>query len=791
MGCASPGSHVRLIHLFWCLVLVLCGTAIHHPPAAEGAVTEYPISSSVRFGAPVSSFGQVWSVGGQESGPKTSEAHLARLIPGGPVEITTLGTRLPQSLALSADGSRLWLATVQPLNVDPALTSLAPGSEPQDFPGFAACGRIVALSAESTGTVWYASNGRNSGCLPTAAVGKREALGVSTSWPLPADFFPKDLIPAAEGGVWVLGEITNQTAIVFVSAGGDMQMSITSRRAVESGDLALGPDGRPWFGSGSELGHVLPDGTVEFRPAYANPDGLAVGPDGALWMIGYPGYLARLDTASGEVCTFPLQAGTSQQYFHGLTAGPDGNLWYTASRVTGPDTSQSYFARFALDASVKGCRPVNRPPPPRSAPKKAPRFRGINLVRRPRGRTTLLRFGRSSPRGGQRELALSASGRYLAFSSSGRTFTRPDNNGTLDVFVYDRARSRVTLASHARNARRTGSGTSSQPAISASGRRVAFASTARNLIANDTNRVSDVFVFDRRTRRVRRASVANNERDANGPSDRPAISADGRYVAFWSAASNLVPNDRNGVGDVFVRDLVANTTRIVSVSSNGIPQDRAVTPLLRELAISANGERVAFVSAARNLAQQAGRLPQVYLRDLRAGTTTLVSASATGAPDGASSEPRISGDGRRVIYSSRSTNQLAGTPMPMGGILLYETGTRKRTPVALDAEGRPLRASYAEVLALSSSGRYLLFSTVSPQALPRGVGSRHQILLTDLVKKTTEPVSVSSRGTLGNANSYQAVMSEDARAIVFTSSARNLLRGSPPGRLLIYVRKRR
>ena len=128
------------------------------------------------------------------------------------------------------------------------------------------------------------------------------------------------------------------------------------------------------------------------------------------------------------------------------------------------------------------------------------------------------------------------------------------------------------------------------PAISADGRFVAFSSDATNLVPGDTNGTADVFVRDRQTGTTRRVSVGSGGAQGNGLSVDPAISADGRFVAFASDATNLVPGDTNGADDVFVRDRQTGTTRRVSVGSGGAQGDRVSF----DPAISADGRFVAF-----------------------------------------------------------------------------------------------------------------------------------------------------------------------------------------------------
>ena len=200
-----------------------------------------------------------------------------------------------------------------------------------------------------------------------------------------------------------------------------------------------------------------------------------------------------------------------------------------------------------------------------------------------------------------------------------------------------------------------GSGGASVPAISPNGRYVAFTATASNLVPGDTNDTFDVFVRDRAAGTTRRVSVSSNEAQANSYSEQePAFSADGRYVTFTSDSANLVPGDTNSNPDVFVRDRAAGTTRRVSVSSN----ETQGNSLSSGQGISAGGGYVAFTSLASNLVRgdTNGSL-DVFVRDLRAGTTRQVSVSSNGAQgDGISAGWAISADGRQVAFYSEASN---------------------------------------------------------------------------------------------------------------------------------------
>jgi len=194
--------------------------------------------------------------------------------------------------------------------------------------------------------------------------------------------------------------------------------------------------------------------------------------------------------------------------------------------------------------------------------------------------------------------AVSADGRLVAFSSHASNLVAGDSNGALDVFVRDRTAGTTTRVS-VDSTGAEGNAGSDVPAISADGNVVSFMSTATDLVAGDTNAVADVFVHDRTSGATERASVDSAGTEANGESDSfvLGLSADGRFVAFTSLASNLVAGDANLTADVFVRDRKTATTTRASVDSSGSEGDDASG----SLGISADGELVAFVSSADDL----------------------------------------------------------------------------------------------------------------------------------------------------------------------------------------------
>ena len=266
----------------------------------------------------------------------------------------------------------------------------------------------------------------------------------------------------------------------------------------------------------------------------------------------------------------------------------------------------------------------------------------------------------SSAQGGAQGLSgsfapsISADGRYVAFQSYAGNLVAGDGNPFQDVFVRDR-RTGVTEIVSRSTTGTAGNGDSISPSISGDGRYVAFASAATNLLppGQDTNSSWDVFVRDRLTGITARASVDEAGGNSDGHSTSPSISADGRFVAFESNATDLVPGDGNGTDDVFLRDLLESTTARISAIGAVEGNGRSLHP-----AISADGLSLAFYSYASNLvAGDANGVQDVFLYDASTGSLERASVGAGGAEaDGTNLWPAISSGNPFVAWPSAATN---------------------------------------------------------------------------------------------------------------------------------------
>lgn len=252
--------------------------------------------------------------------------------------------------------------------------------------------------------------------------------------------------------------------------------------------------------------------------------------------------------------------------------------------------------------------------------------------------------------------SISGNGAVVAFSSSATNLVAGDGNGRMDVFVHDRKTGETTRVS-VNSAGIEGNGDSlayANAAVGSGGRFIPFFSGASNLVAADTNGASDVFVHDRKLHQTTRMSVDSTGVQANGPSFEPTISANGRFLAFSSIATNLVAGDGNAVADVFVHDRkTGETTRVSVASAGGEANGHSGQP-----SISKDGRFVAFYSAASNLvADDTNGALDVFVHDRKTGTTVRASVASGGAPGNATSfTPVISGNGRAVVFESDATN---------------------------------------------------------------------------------------------------------------------------------------
>jgi Tol biopolymer transport system component len=255
------------------------------------------------------------------------------------------------------------------------------------------------------------------------------------------------------------------------------------------------------------------------------------------------------------------------------------------------------------------------------------------------------------------------------------------------------------------------------PSISADGRFVAFASLASNLVPNDTNQQMDVFVHDRQLERTIRASVGLDGLQADGPSWAPAMSSDGRYVAFVSEATNLDPNDRNFLQDVFIHDRLTSETFRASIRTDGLDANG----LSGEPHIAGVGGRyVVFKSYATNLSAEADNngTSDVFLHDRVTGNTRLVTLGLDGTTaNGTSDNPVITEDGRYIVYDSWASNLVASDRNSELDVFLRDMVTGQTTILSVDREG--FQGNFGSLRpGMSTDGRFVVFESKASNLVP-------------------------------------------------------------------------
>jgi hypothetical protein len=366
---------------------------------------------------------------------------------------------------------------------------------------------------------------------------------------------------------------------------------------------------------------------------------------------------------------------------------------------------------------------------------------------------------------------ISGDNRYVTFQSNATNLVAGATNGTFQVYQRDRVASATTLVS----VNRAGNGNNldcSAVATSDNGRFVAFESRDDNLGADDRNHAYDVFLrnlTNNTTALISSSGVGLASATSRGLSSLVpgALSADGRYAVFSSAAPNLVPNDANATSDVFVRDLWNGTNALVSVGTNGTGGDGASwNPV-----ISADGRFVAFASQATNLTGGVtNRKGNIFLRDLHTGTTTLVSANASGqGGNGASINPSINADGRRITYESLASDLVLNDLLNNASdIFLYDRSLGTNLRVSIGMNGQSGSAASRSPI-ITSDGRFVIFLSDAKNLVTTITVGPSQLFARDLVNNETFLVSVDSKTVKNQIGPASHVLSWDGRFLAYTA----------------------
>jgi Tol biopolymer transport system component len=376
--------------------------------------------------------------------------------------------------------------------------------------------------------------------------------------------------------------------------------------------------------------------------------------------------------------------------------------------------------------------------------------------------------------------AISSDGRFVAFVSESGDLVPGDSNDAADVFVRDLVANSTILVSRSMHGG-SAAGSSLQPAISADGRFVAFTSSAPDLVEGDTNGSLDVFVHDLRTQVTTLVSRGSDGELADNDSFSPSLSADGRFVAFSSLACNLDPDDTNAAPDVFMHDRVTGRTTLVSRGSNGQSGDGPSG----QPSVSANGRLVAFTSAAHFAPEDDNDVTDVYVHDMETGENELVSKTTDGQAGNAPSHgPALSADGDTVAFTSEATDLVGGDDNMASDVFVHHRPSCTTRMVSTTPHGEPA-GDHSHSPSVSGDGGRVAFLSAAPDltpgaGIPAATGSEpapsgpDRAYVRDLTGAGTALVSSTRERTPADGESSGIAISTWGRHVAFADSSTDL-----------------
>ncbi len=388
-------------------------------------------------------------------------------------------------------------------------------------------------------------------------------------------------------------------------------------------------------------------------------------------------------------------------------------------------------------------------------------------------------LGGAAVDGNSSNASMSANGRFVAFESDASDLVTNDGNGTTDVFVRDLSTGKLERVSVS-SAEGELTGSSSAPDISADGRYVAFVSDDESIDADGGDSAQDdVFVRDRSVGETRQVSVRTDGTPAgNGDAGEPSISADGRFIAFDSDSTNLVAGDTNAISDVFRHNVVTGDTDRISLT-DGDAQATGGAAGSFSPAISANGSTVAFPSSATDLIGagiDTNARIDVFVRSIGPDTTDRVSVSdseaqATGGTQGCLL-PSISADGVRVAFSCDLVNLVSGDTNGDRDVFVRDRQLGTTVRASVHTGGLEAHGPFGSVRpSLAGDGRSVAFVSDATDLVDDDTNNSDDVFLHDLSLGDTRRISLDAGGVEGSADSTQGSLSRDGRRVAFSSEA--------------------
>jgi len=390
---------------------------------------------------------------------------------------------------------------------------------------------------------------------------------------------------------------------------------------------------------------------------------------------------------------------------------------------------------------------------------------------------------------GEAELpVVSTDGRWVAFASSSSNLVTGDTNAAYDIYVRDTQSGETTLVSQAWDAPGTAVGALNFVDMTPDGHYVSFCSGATNLVPNDTNGQYDVFVRDLVSGETMRASTTSTGEEANYWSNNGNISDDGRYVAFFSQASNLAPEGMVTTQNVFRKDLVSGETTLVSIGYDGSPANWfCFYPN-----ISGDGNKVAFLSYATNMVpgDTSTTETDLFVRDLTTGVTERVNATPAGGQSAGAMVLNyfdMDYSGQHVAFMCRASDLVSQPVGPNDQVYVRDTVSDETTIVSVAADGGAADDS-AIYPSVSADGRYVQFATAATNIVDGHLYAHSDIFRRDLQTGVTELVSLNENGEQLNGYTGQNSINSDGTICSFATRATNVLAPDTNGQSDIFTR---
>lgn len=322
------------------------------------------------------------------------------------------------------------------------------------------------------------------------------------------------------------------------------------------------------------------------------------------------------------------------------------------------------------------------------------------------------------------------------------------------------------------------------------GRYVAFVSSAAGF-GGSTGKYRQIFWRDRNTGITKLISATPNGEPGNGDCYSPAISGDGKSVAFESHATNLVNDDKNGIRDIFICRADANTIIKVSRGANG----QEANAESYEPSVSGNGNLIAFTSTASNISatEKGVSNNNVFLYDMQLDTTIMISVDPVSKKGGGGSKPSISWDGSRIAFYSHTATLVSDDNNGLWDIFLWEKNVSKLKRVSLTADGKERNqgnesANRIVAPAISGNGQYIAYSTTASNMVAEDANAFQDVFVYDINTEKTVLASKGADGKPGNADSpveqgEKIAISFDGQWVAFSTKASNL--GAPASNVVM------